>query len=162
MSEYVAIAPSVKLGKDVKLSKFINLYGCEIGDEVKIGTFVEIQKGAKIGVRRGAREGVEDDTLVDAPGDCLLLDRLEAGECQPLARCKIALKDQFITGRRHPIDVAEQLVDADPGAVLRIIQPCCDPPAASQLRERGILVFTCALDIEDRVAGGTAPLARQF
>lgn len=49
MSEYVCIAPSVKLGKDVKLSKFINLYGCEIGDETKIGAFVEIQKNATVG-----------------------------------------------------------------------------------------------------------------
>jgi len=49
VSEYVCIAPSVKLGKDVKLSKFINLYGCEIGDETKIGAFVEIQKNASVG-----------------------------------------------------------------------------------------------------------------
>ena len=49
MSEFVCIAPSVKLGKDVKLSKFINLYGCEIGDETKIGAFVEIQKNARVG-----------------------------------------------------------------------------------------------------------------
>ena len=49
MNEYVCIAPSVKLGKDVKLSKFINLYGCEIGDETKIGAFVEIQKNATVG-----------------------------------------------------------------------------------------------------------------
>ncbi len=49
MNEYVCIAPSVKLGKDVKLSKFINLYGCEIGDETKIGAFVEIQKNARVG-----------------------------------------------------------------------------------------------------------------
>jgi len=41
----------VKLGKDVKLSKFINLYGCEIGDETKIGAFVEIQKNSKVGRR---------------------------------------------------------------------------------------------------------------
>jgi acetyltransferase-like isoleucine patch superfamily enzyme len=45
------IAPSVKLGKDVRIFAFTNLYGCEIGDETKIGTFVEIQKGAKIGRR---------------------------------------------------------------------------------------------------------------
>lgn len=51
MSEYVCIAPTVKLGKDVKLSKFINLYGCEIGDETKIGAFVEIQKNATVGRR---------------------------------------------------------------------------------------------------------------
>jgi acetyltransferase-like isoleucine patch superfamily enzyme len=51
MSEYLCIAPSVKLGKDVKLSKFINLYGCEIGDETKIGAFVEIQKNAFVGKR---------------------------------------------------------------------------------------------------------------
>jgi len=51
VSEYVCIAPTVKLGKDVKLSKFINLYGCEIGDETKIGAFVEIQKNSKVGRR---------------------------------------------------------------------------------------------------------------
>ena len=45
------IAPDVKLGKNVRIYGFTNLYGCEIGDEVKIGTFVEIQKGAKIGSR---------------------------------------------------------------------------------------------------------------
>jgi acetyltransferase-like isoleucine patch superfamily enzyme len=50
-SSYLCIAPDVKLGRDVKLSKFINLYGCEIGDETKIGAFVEVQKNAKIGAR---------------------------------------------------------------------------------------------------------------
>ncbi len=43
------IAPDVKLGKDVKIYDFVNLYGCQIDDNTKIGTFVEIQKGAKIG-----------------------------------------------------------------------------------------------------------------
>jgi acetyltransferase-like isoleucine patch superfamily enzyme len=47
----LSIAPDVKLGRDVKLSKFINLYGCEVGDETKIGAFVEIQKNAKVGCR---------------------------------------------------------------------------------------------------------------
>jgi acetyltransferase-like isoleucine patch superfamily enzyme len=51
MNEFVCIAPDVKLGKHVKLSKFINLYGCEIGDETKIGAFVEVQKNAFIGRR---------------------------------------------------------------------------------------------------------------
>lgn len=51
MNEYVCIASTVKLGRDVKLSKFINLYGCEIGDETKIGAFVEIQKNATVGKR---------------------------------------------------------------------------------------------------------------
>jgi len=45
------IAPDVKLGENVCIRDFTNLYGCEIGDEVKIGTFVEIQKGVKIGNR---------------------------------------------------------------------------------------------------------------
>ena len=45
------IAPDVKLGRDVKIFWFVNLYGCEIGDESKIGAFVEIQKGATIGRR---------------------------------------------------------------------------------------------------------------
>mgnify|MGYP001016465815 FL=1 len=47
--QFVSIADSVKLGKDVKIFNFVNLYGCEIGDGTKIGTFVEIQKGAVIG-----------------------------------------------------------------------------------------------------------------
>ncbi len=51
MSEFLCIAPDVKLGKDVRLSKFINLYGCEVGDETKIGAFVEIQKNAWVGRR---------------------------------------------------------------------------------------------------------------
>jgi acetyltransferase-like isoleucine patch superfamily enzyme len=45
------VAPNVKLGRNVRLHDFVNLYGCEIGDDVKIGTFVEIQKGATIGNR---------------------------------------------------------------------------------------------------------------
>ena len=49
MGEFVCVADDVKLGKNVKLTKFINLYGCEIGDESKIGAFVEIQKNARIG-----------------------------------------------------------------------------------------------------------------
>jgi acetyltransferase-like isoleucine patch superfamily enzyme len=48
---YVSIAADVTLGKGVKLSKFINLYGCEIGDDTKIGAFVEVQKNATIGRR---------------------------------------------------------------------------------------------------------------
>jgi acetyltransferase-like isoleucine patch superfamily enzyme len=51
MNDFRSIAPDVKLGRDVRLSKFINLYGCEIGDETKIGAFVEIQKNARIGSR---------------------------------------------------------------------------------------------------------------
>ena len=49
--EFVLIAPDVKLGRDVKIYAFVNLYGCTIGDESKIGTFVEIQKGVAIGKR---------------------------------------------------------------------------------------------------------------
>jgi len=49
VNEFVCIAPDVKLGTGVKLSKFINLYGCEVGDGTKIGAFVEIQKNAKVG-----------------------------------------------------------------------------------------------------------------
>lgn len=46
-----SIAEDVKLGRDVRIFDFVNLYGCEIGDETKIGTFVEIQRGAKVGRR---------------------------------------------------------------------------------------------------------------
>jgi UDP-2-acetamido-3-amino-2,3-dideoxy-glucuronate N-acetyltransferase len=49
--EYVAIAPDVKLGKRVVIHRFVNLYGCEVGDDTKLGTFVEIQKGVRIGRR---------------------------------------------------------------------------------------------------------------
>ena len=49
MSDYLCVAPDVKLGENVKLAKFINLYGCEIGDNTKIGAFVEVQKNARIG-----------------------------------------------------------------------------------------------------------------
>jgi acetyltransferase-like isoleucine patch superfamily enzyme len=49
MNEYTCVTPDVKLGEGVKLSKFINLYGCEIGDNTKIGAFVEIQKNASVG-----------------------------------------------------------------------------------------------------------------
>jgi acetyltransferase-like isoleucine patch superfamily enzyme len=51
MKSYHCIAADVRLGKHVRLSNFINLYGCEIGDETKIGAFVEIQKNARIGSR---------------------------------------------------------------------------------------------------------------
>ena len=51
MTEFNSIAPDVKLGSGVKLSKFINMYGCTVGDDTKIGAFVEIQKNAFIGKR---------------------------------------------------------------------------------------------------------------
>src|ERR1700731_2306401 len=51
INPHLCIAPDVKLGQGVKLSKFINLYGCEVGDETKIGAFVEIQKNATVGKR---------------------------------------------------------------------------------------------------------------
>jgi acetyltransferase-like isoleucine patch superfamily enzyme len=49
MNEFCSIAPDVKLGNNVKLSQFINLYGCSIGDNTKIGASVEVQKNAFIG-----------------------------------------------------------------------------------------------------------------
>ena len=51
MNDFRCIAADVKLGQNVKLSQFVNLYGCEIGDETKIGAFVEIQKNATVGKR---------------------------------------------------------------------------------------------------------------
>ena len=50
-AEFARIAPDVKIGQNVKIYAFVNLYGCEIGDDTKIGTFVEIQKGVRIGKR---------------------------------------------------------------------------------------------------------------
>lgn len=70
--DYCRITPDVKLGKNVKIFSFVNLYGCEIGDDTKIGTFVEIQKNAVIGrnckisshtfICEGVR--IEDDVFV--------------------------------------------------------------------------------------------------
>jgi acetyltransferase-like isoleucine patch superfamily enzyme len=51
VNEFVSIAPDVKLGNNVKLSKFINMYGCAVGDDTKVGAFVEIQKNASVGRR---------------------------------------------------------------------------------------------------------------
>lgn len=48
-NEYVAISPDVKLGDNVSLARFVNLYGCSVGDNSKIGAFVEIQKNSKVG-----------------------------------------------------------------------------------------------------------------
>lgn len=50
-SGYLCIAPDVRIGSNVKFSKFVNLYGCEIGDDTKIGAFVEVQKNARVGKR---------------------------------------------------------------------------------------------------------------
>ena len=50
-SPTVIVTPDVKLGKNVRMFAFVNLYGCEIGDDTRIGTFVEVQKNAKIGQR---------------------------------------------------------------------------------------------------------------
>jgi len=49
--EWLRIAPDVRLGQNVKVYAFVNLYGCEVGDDSRIGTFVEIQRGARIGQR---------------------------------------------------------------------------------------------------------------
>ena len=101
MNEFVCIAPSVKLGKDVKLSKFINLYGCEIGDETKIGAFVEIQKNATVGKRCKISshtficEGVEiEDNVfighsVTFINDTYPRSTTEAGELQTEAHWKV-------------------------------------------------------------------------
>jgi acetyltransferase-like isoleucine patch superfamily enzyme len=49
--QFCVITDDVRLGRDVRIYNFVNLYGCEIGDETRIGAFVEIQKGARIGAR---------------------------------------------------------------------------------------------------------------
>ncbi|MGI9104813.1 MAG: acyltransferase [Pyrinomonadaceae bacterium] len=51
MREFCVIADDVVLGRDVRIYSFVNLYGCEIGDETRVGTFVEIQRGARVGAR---------------------------------------------------------------------------------------------------------------
>ena len=49
--EFCRVASDVELGRDVKIHAFVNLYGCRVGDETRVGTFVEIQKGARVGAR---------------------------------------------------------------------------------------------------------------
>jgi UDP-2-acetamido-3-amino-2,3-dideoxy-glucuronate N-acetyltransferase len=78
-----SIAPDVKLGTGVKIYDFVNLYGCEIGDESKIGTFVEIQRGARVGKRVKISshtficEGVEiEDNVFVGHGVTFINDRL--------------------------------------------------------------------------------------
>jgi len=92
--KFQAIASDVKLGRDVKIFEFVNLYGCEIGDETKIGTFVEIQRGVKIGRRVKVSshtficEGVEvEDHVFIGHGVTFINDRYpravsSAGELQ--------------------------------------------------------------------------------
>ncbi len=80
--EFVSIAPDVVLGSGVRIFRFVNLYGCEIGDDTRVGTFVEIQKGARIGKRVKISthtficEGVtiEDDVFI-GHGVCFINDK---------------------------------------------------------------------------------------
>ncbi|MGH7530873.1 MAG: acyltransferase [Gemmatimonadales bacterium] len=76
------IAPDVRLGRDVRIHAFVNLYGCAIGDQTTIGTFVEIQKGARVGARCKIQshtficEGVEiEDEVFVGHHVCFLNDR---------------------------------------------------------------------------------------
>ncbi|HKB09903.1 MAG TPA: acyltransferase [Vicinamibacterales bacterium] len=80
--KFQAIAADVRLGRDVKIFEFVNLYGCEIGDESRIGTFVEIQRGAKVGRRVKVQshtficEGVEiEDNVFVGHGVMFINDR---------------------------------------------------------------------------------------
>ena len=82
------IAADVVLGRDVRLAAFINLYGCEIGDETRIGTFVEIQRGAKVGRRCKIQshtficEGIEiEDEVFVGHGVVFINDRLPRATC---------------------------------------------------------------------------------
>ena len=98
--QYCLIAPDVKLGRDVSIHNFVNLYGCEIGDGSRIGSFVEIQKGSRVG--RNCKisshtficEGVtiEDEVFIGHGnvsfhlGDCFVGDvqsKLLLGFCEP-------------------------------------------------------------------------------
>ena len=83
--DFCRIAPDVELGRDVKIYDFVNLYGCRVGDETRVGTFVEIQKGASVGARCKISshtfvcEGVtiEDEVFV-GHGVMFINDRLPA------------------------------------------------------------------------------------
>ena len=72
IAEFARIASDVKLGQDVKIYAFVNLYGCEIGDESTVGTFVEIQKGARIGARTKIQSHAFVCELVEIGDDCFV------------------------------------------------------------------------------------------
>ena len=72
MNEFLSIAPDVKLGQNVKLSKFINLYGCTIGDDCFVGPFTEIQKGVRIGARTRVQSHAFICELVTIGEDCFV------------------------------------------------------------------------------------------
>ena len=103
---FCRIAPDVKLGRDVAIHGFVNLYGCEIGDETRIATFVEIQKGAKVGARCKISshtfipEGVEiEDDVFIGHGVMFINDRYpsavnEAG--QPASETDWSLQRTYI------------------------------------------------------------------
>lgn len=81
-ADFVRIAPDVQLGRDVRIHAFVNLYGCSIGDGTQIGTFVEIQKGVRIGQRCKIQshtficEGVEvEDGVFIGHHVCFINDR---------------------------------------------------------------------------------------
>jgi len=110
--EFVRISPDVRLGEGVRIYAFVNLYGCEIGDESRVGTFVEIQKGARIGKRVKISshsficEGVtiEDEVFI-GHGVMFINDRYprattEAGESQTEADWKL---EQTLVKRRASI-----------------------------------------------------------
>ena len=110
--DFVRISPDVRLGEGVRIYAFVNLYGCEIGDESRVGTFVEIQKGARIGKRVKISshsficEGVtiEDEVFI-GHGVMFINDRYprattEAGESQTEADWKL---EQTLVKRRASI-----------------------------------------------------------
>jgi hypothetical protein len=76
----------------------------------------------------------------DEPGKLNGLHTRSASTRNSFGALKAAGEDQFVSRHRHPIDVLEHLVDADPGTVLRIFQTCRNSAAALQLRERGFIV----------------------
>ncbi|MEN6559568.1 MAG: acyltransferase [Acidobacteriota bacterium] len=99
--EFCRVSPDVKLGKDVKIFAFVNLYGCAIGDNTKVGTFVEIQKNAfigkncKISSHTFICEGVtvEDDVFIGHNvtfiNDMYPRSTVEGGELQTEADWKV-------------------------------------------------------------------------
>ena len=91
--------------------------------------------------------------------DRLLLRRIELRSGQPLTWDKIAIEEQVMPRSCNPIHVFEILIDADPNAVLRIVESDCHPRASLQLWDRGVIYLACALQIKDRMAGWSAPLS---
>jgi len=108
---------------------------------------VPFQEIAQISVGLGARKVVERDPPIDTGIDSLPLDSLELGSGQPLIGFQVAVEKQVVARDRDPIHTLEPTIDANPDAVLRIVETGRRHPAAAQLRVRRVILPAGPLEL---------------